>query len=199
MKLKQAVNMKFLIFIFLTIPMWFLCQETSKVKFTIEKGRFIFDKESYLLHKKQSEEIAESQRKADSISKADPKVHINFIDDRILEYPRFDSATVAFRNKILENIKLDNVKFGQNIMSIVIDKYGKVKKFKCLKIADRKICDQINKMVVKKDFDRWKPAIFYGTIVEYDFRFSIIIDSNLANYDLKNKWSQESNLQDFIK
>ena len=84
-------------------------------------------------------------------------------------------------------------------MSILIDKSGKVKKFKCIKVSDRKICHQISKMVFKKDFDKWEPASFYGTIVEYDFRFSIIIDENLAKYDLKNKWSQESNLENFIK
>ncbi len=187
-----------MIFIFLTIPFWILSQEKNNMKFTIDKGKFIFDKESYSIHKKQSEDIVKSHRKADSISNVDPKIHFTSIDDRILEYPQFDSATIMFRNKIFQNLKLENVKSGQNTMSIVINKYGKVKKFKCIKASDKKICKQINKMIFSDDFDRWKPASFYGTIVEYDFKFSIIIDSNFTNYNLKNKWSQETNLENFI-
>lgn len=199
MKLKPAINIKFWISIFLAIPFWLFSQEKNNIKFTIEKGKFIFDRESYTIHKRQSEEVVESLRKTDSISKAEPKVSISFIDDRVLEYPKFEPATIMFRNKILENLEIHNVKFGQNTMSILIDKYGKIKKFKCIKSSDRKICRQVRKMLFKKDFDKWKPASFYGTIVNYDFRFSIIIDSNLAKYDLKNKWSQESNLEKFIK
>ncbi|KIA88081.1 hypothetical protein [Kaistella jeonii] len=54
-------------------------------------------------------------------------------------------------------------------------------------------------MVLSKDFARWISANYYETAVNYDFRFSIIIDLDFSKYNLKNKWSQETNEKEFEK
>lgn len=80
---------------------------------------------------------------------------------------------------------------------MIIDKTGKIKNFKPIFVTDKKIFRQLKKMVFSKDFDLWKPADYYGTIVNYDLRFSIILDDDFSKYDLKNKWSQETNEEEF--
>lgn len=196
-RLYKTIN--FITFLLLLISFRAFSQETPSMKFVVEKGKFLFDNQTYKIYQKQTKETLESQRKGDSLSKANPKIHVMPIDDRILEFPKFDSATVIFRNKIFENLKINNVKFGKNTFSIFIDKYGKIVNFKCVRKSDNKIYKQLKNMIVKKDFNKWKPANYYGTTVNFDFRFSIIVDSSFSKYDLKNKWSQETNLQDFIK
>ncbi|SFI56332.1 hypothetical protein SAMN05421638_0009 [Kaistella treverensis] len=194
---KIYIQIKLFLLLFLLTPFWGYSQEKPKVRFVVEKGKFLFDQKSYKIYKKQSEDFLESERKTDSILKANPNIFVTVIDDRTIDFPRFDSATAVFKNKILENIKLDEKKLGLNTMSIFIDKAGKARKFRCLKSSDRKICNQIKKLIFTEDFNKWSPANYYGIVVNFDFVFSIIVDYNSLKYDLKNKWSRGSNLQKF--
>lgn len=186
-----------LYFLLFLIPSSFFGQESLSAKFVIENGKFLFDEEGYKVYTIQKKEHEKSLKNFDSIKKFHPEMHINFIDDRTLQYPRFDSATVVFKNKIVEGLKLKNAKVGQNIISVLIDKYGKVKKSMCIKSSDQNICDQIQKMVFSDSFDKWTSADVHGIKVAYDFQFSIIIDQEFSKYNLKNRWNQETNLSDF--
>ena len=190
----MSINYIKIVFLFFSVvPLSVYSQKKTDIKFVIEKGKFFFDKKGYQDYKKDIEEIIKSHKEIDSLSKANPQMSFSWIDDRTIEYPQFDTATAIFRDKLFENINLKNAKLGQNKLSIYIDKYGNVKRFRRIKIADRKICKQIKSLIFSDDFKKWKPANFLGIIVDYNFVFSIIIDKDFSKYDLKNKWSRETN------
>ncbi|WP_300671860.1 hypothetical protein [Soonwooa sp.] len=199
--MNRKLNIKEKIFLlhFVMMPILFFSQQKLSVRFITESTKFIFDKDSYKTLKKEYESALKSERKADSIMKVNPESHITFIDCRYLDYPRFDSANIVFKNKIVENLDLKNTKIGQNTFSLFIDKHGKVKKIKKIKIADRRIFKQIKKMTFSSDFQKWRPANYYGPFVDFLFVFSVIIDYNFLKYNLKNKFSLETNLQQFEK
>ena len=196
---KLYIRNKLILLLFLIISFEGFSQEKPKVRFVVEKGKFIFDQDSYRLHKKQVDYFLKSERKKDSILKADPNTFITTIDDRILDYPRFDSVTAVFFKELIKKIKIDEKKLGENTMSIFIDKAGKVRKFRCIKSSDRKVCNQVKKLIFTEDFSKWSPANYYGTLVNFDYKFSLIVDYDFSKYDLKNKWSRKTNIQKFEK
>ncbi|SKB43108.1 hypothetical protein [Chryseobacterium balustinum] len=193
--LKKSIS-----FLLLLISAFLYSQQTDfEVRFVIEKGKFIFDKQGYLEYKKESDQVAKSLKMIDSLKNVGNNGY-SFIDDRILEYPIFDSATIRFKNKLIEKIKVNaKTKGGENIFSLVIDEQGKPVKLYANKLLDKNIFRQIRKVVFSREFNKWKPAKFYGVKVKYIFKFKIITDNDFNKYNMKNSWAmpQDSNLTDF--
>ncbi|MCD0479675.1 hypothetical protein LPB90_14525 [Chryseobacterium sp. LC2016-29] len=193
--LKKSIS-----FLLLLISAFTYSQQADfEVKFVIEKGKFIFDKQGYLEYKKESDQVTKSLKMIDSLKNVGNNGY-SFIDDRILEYPIFDSATVHFKNKLIEKIKVNaKTKVGENIFSLVIDKQGKPVKLYANTLLDKNIFRQIKKVVFSREFNKWRPAKFYGVKVKYIFKFKIITDNDFNKYNMKNSWAtpQDSNLIDF--
>ncbi|GEM_PF-6679169 len=186
-------------FYLLLFPTLLFAQKVE-TKFVIGRGKFIFDKESYLIQKKKAFEAIKSQRKSDSINSLNNGTSSTFISCGIADYPKFDSITGKFKHKLIENVKISpKTKFGENIFCLVLDKKGKILKFYSEKTADKKVFRQVKNMVLSKEYDKWQPADFYGVKVGYIFKFKLIIAKNFENYSLKNEWarSNDSNYNEF--
>lgn len=169
-----------------------------KVKFVFENGKYLFDKESYKVFNRRLFEAKEYDRKMKVYQKKYPENSYSEISCAVLRYPRFDSATTVLFKNTIRDLNLKNAKLGINTFSLFIDKYGKIINFNTEKVSDKNMVKQIRKIVFSKEFSQWYPAIYYTTRVNYNYRFSIIVDRTFQKYDLKNKWSDDSNFEDFI-
>ncbi|KIA88080.1 hypothetical protein [Kaistella jeonii] len=107
--------MKYFNLLFLVFPFLIFSQTTKpSLKLVVEKGTFLFDKESYKEKNAKLNDHLSELKKVDSLKKLNPKLNVTIIDDRILEYPKFDNATVLFKNKIFEILNIEKTKWGKN-------------------------------------------------------------------------------------
>ncbi|GAA5101252.1 hypothetical protein GCM10023210_40640 [Chryseobacterium ginsengisoli] len=189
------------LFLFLIISIGIHSQKIPAIKFVVEKGKFIFDKNDFLRLKKETDEAKKSLKKSDSLQKLYPSNNSTYIDDRILYHARFNySGSKHWTSLLTDEINLsENSKKGENTFCIIIDKTGKPIKFYADKITDKVLYKQVEEIFKTDKFKNWEPADFYGIKVEYIFKFKLIIDDDFTNYDLKNKWARETdtNLVDF--
>ena len=193
------MNIKFFLSLLFAFPLMIFGQEQLEAKLVVEKGKFIFDKKSYKLLKTQVDEISKKKKKNDSMMKINPSISYMVLDCRVTEIPRLNSKTTHFTALVNSNLNLKNIKRGKNLMSIVVKKNGIAGSFKCIEASDEKICNQIKRMFRKEEFKTWHNALFSSIAVDYHLTFSIIVDTDFTNYNLRNKWSLDNNIQDFEK
>lgn len=176
----------FLLLLFLFLPFNVFAQNIE-ARAVLRESEILLDNTDRLFIENEKEYHKTANQKSDSLRKLG--YHIVETNDGTIDLARFRPSSGFFFNEIIKGIKVTNSnKKGENKISLFIDRNGTLIKAKADKISDRKITKMILQLIKREEFKNWEPANFNNRNVSCIFRFSIVVDSDFANYNMKNSY-----------